>query len=44
MNEGIANEGAGKGDTYRSVDPKKYRENYDKIFGIKEDKEKEQAK
>jgi hypothetical protein len=26
---------AGKGDAYRPVDMKKYRENYDKIFGKK---------
>ncbi len=26
---------AGKGDTYRPVDKKKYDENYDRIFGVK---------
>ena len=26
---------AGKGDTYRPVDPKKWSENYDRIFGKK---------
>lgn len=30
--------GAGKGDSYRPVDMKKYRENYDKIFGKKKKK------
>tara|TARA_Y100001938_G_C7774111_1_gene274698 strand:+ start:350 stop:493 length:144 start_codon:yes stop_codon:yes gene_type:complete len=30
--------GAGKGDTYRRVDPEKYRENYEKIFGKKKTK------
>ena len=29
------NNQAGKGDRYRSVDPKKYRENYERIFGRK---------
>ena len=27
--------GAGKGDRYRQVDPKKYQENYEKIFNKK---------
>jgi len=30
--------GSGKGDTYRRVDPDKYRENYEKIFGKKKTK------
>ena len=30
--------GAGKGDAYRPVNMKKYRENYDKIFGKKKKK------
>lgn len=30
---------AGKGDTYRPVDPKKWSENYDRIFGKKKDKQ-----
>ena len=30
--------GAGKGDTYRKVDMKKYTENYEKIFGKKKTK------
>jgi len=36
-NKSIAS-GAGKGDAYRPVDMKKYRENYDKIFGKKKKK------
>ncbi len=31
---------AGKGDRYRRVDPEKYRENYEKIFGKKKAKKK----
>ena len=30
--------GCGKGDRYRRVNEKKYRENYDKIFGVKKNK------
>ena len=30
--------GAGKGDTYRKIDMKKYSENYEKIFGKKKTK------
>ncbi len=35
---------AGKGDRYRPVDPKKYGDNYDNIFGKKEKKEKKNDK
>ena len=36
------NMGAGKGDKYRNVDSKKYRENYEKIFGSKKKKKRTQ--
>ncbi len=36
--------GAGKGDRYRQVDPKKYAENYEKIFGKKKTKKKTLAR
>lgn len=32
------NYGAGKGDTYRPVDPKKWDENWERIFGKKKTK------
>jgi len=35
---------AGKGDTYRPVDPKKWSENYDRIFGKKKPKAKTDKK
>ncbi len=35
--------GYGKGDRYRRVNEKKYRENYDKIFGVKKNKPRSMA-
>ena len=35
----MGNSQCGKGDTYRKVDRKKYRENYDRIFKKKEEAE-----
>lgn len=34
-NSGFRKQGAGKGDRLRHVDPKRYGENYEKIFGHK---------
>lgn len=36
----MTNGQAGKGDSYRPVDPKKWSENYDRIFGKKKKTEK----
>lgn len=34
----------GKGDTYRPVDPKKWTDNYERIFGQKKESKKEPEK
>lgn len=36
----MTNGQAGKGDSYRPVDPKKWSDNYDRIFGKKKEKAK----
>jgi hypothetical protein len=38
------NHGAGKGDSYRPVDPKKWSENWDRIFGKKKPKKRKNLK